>query len=79
MGRRAHRTLRQLGRSGAPPAAPELGGRGVVPKHYQDQVPLARESDAYRTIKDAALSRLKASDCDAELDALQIVQTGVTV
>ena len=59
--------------------AAEPTGRGVIPRHYQWQVPIAKASDAYRTVRDAAIERLRTGDEDAQLDALQILCTGVVV
>ena len=54
-------------------------GKGAIPKHYQDQVRLALHALAYRDLKAAALAKVREADMDAELDALQILATGIIV
>ena len=57
----------------------EVTGKGVIPAHYRSQIGIALASDPYRTVKEAALQRLRMGDEDAELDALQILASSVVV
>jgi len=62
---------------GAGSRSSSKAGKGSIPPHYLEDVPVAVEQPAYKILKRSVQERLGQGGETAELDALQIAATGV--